>query len=106
MCIRDRLVILYLPLVVMGSYLLVILCKIVVCHVCKSQGATTLFSSGRANKLRELVQSISTQDEDSDSIEEFPYQLVREDDKNASTWKFIIETEVEEDLGMSNRSTY
>ena len=102
-----QLVILYLPLVVMGSYLLVILCKIVVSQICKSQGATTLFSSGRANKLRELVQSISTQDEDSDSIgEEFPYRLVREDDKNASMWKFIIETEVEEDLGMSNRSTY
>ena len=66
-----QLVLIYLPLIIMGVYLLLILCKHVVKQGCMSQTVTKMFIPERINKLREFVQTISSLNESSDSNEEF-----------------------------------
>lgn len=69
-------VLIYLPLVVMGVYLLVMLCKDVAKYG-KGQRITNFFIPERAYKLRGLVDFVSAQVEDLDSnVEELPYRLV------------------------------
>ena len=66
-----QLVLIYLPLVVMGVYLLMVICK----HGYKY---TTFFIPKRAHKLKELVQTIGRQNEDIELNDELPYRLICE----------------------------
>ena len=69
-----QLVLIYLPVAVMGVYLLLVTCKSGCRHI-------TFFTPKRAHKLKELVQTMSTRNEDTKSIdEELPYRLMTEDE--------------------------
>lgn len=57
-----QLMLIYLPLVVMGVYILIALCKNIVKHGCGNVFATIL--PKKANTLREVVQGSSVSDED------------------------------------------
>ena len=71
--------IIYLPLVVMGVYLLAICYKYIVKHGCKSHTSTLI--PKKANRLRELLWTISSQNEKSDSSEEeFTHDRLMDED--------------------------
>ena len=72
-----QLVLIYLPLIVLGMYILVILCK----NAVKCASTTDKLVPERANKLRELIRSISTEnkDDDSNEVELTHDQLMDED---------------------------
>ena len=76
-----QLVLIYLPLIVLGMYILMIACKMV-----KKRKSIAFFASDklvpkRARKLREFIQTISTESEenDSDKVELTHDQLMDED---------------------------
>lgn len=67
----------YLPLVIMGIYLSIILYKYLHKKGCRADRRSMTFVPKRARKLRELVQSISALEDDSDHDyeEELPHRL-------------------------------
>ena len=83
-----QLVLIYLPLIVLGVYILMVVCKKI-----KDRKSITFFASDklvpkRANKLREFIRTISSknEDNDSDNVELTHDQLMDEDvdfDENA-----------------------
>lgn len=77
-----QLVLIYLPLVVLGVYLLFVSCKQVVKHgFIKNPTVTKLFLPERANRLRDLVRTISAEDGDSDEDEdEFTHDRLMDED--------------------------
>ena len=78
-----QLVLIYLPLIVLGVYILMIVCKMV-----KKRKMIAFFASDklvpkRANKLREFIQTISTESEDNDSDElELTHDQLMDEDVN------------------------
>ena len=74
---RLQLVLIYLPLIAMGLYILIAFLKYLRKKGCKGQRPTIL-APKRARKLRELVQSINNLDDDNeqDNEEELPHRLL------------------------------
>ena len=69
----------YLPLIVMGVCLLVTFCKIVAKQGSKSHSSAVVLVSKRARVLRDLLRSINSQNENTDTNdEELPYRLIED----------------------------
>ena len=65
-----QLMLIYLPVIVVGVCLFVTICKYIVSHGYRNQTVANSFIPERAVKLRELLRTISSQNESSDSSEE------------------------------------
>ena len=92
-----QLLLLYLPLAVMSVYLFFILCELIIRHGYKNQTVAEVFIPEGATKLREMIRSISAQDDNSDSKEEdFTHdRLMDEDVEFRSTCTYFEEEELE-----------
>ena len=77
-----QLVLIYLPLVLMGVYILVRLCKSISKYGCRKllTRITTMLIHQRANRLSEMVQTIRAKNNDMDSNEQFIHERILDKD--------------------------
>jgi hypothetical protein len=88
-----QLVLIYLPMIVMCMYIVAILCKNVEKCGCKKSLAALPFPEQKNRKLRELIRTISAQDDSDDTNdEEFTHDRHVDDDINYTT-RYLNEQE-------------
>ena len=89
-----QLVLIYLPMVVMCAYFAMVLCKNV--KKCGHKGPRSLSTgAGQKSKLRELIRTISAQDDSNSNEEEFTHDRLVDEDVNYTSRYLNAESELE-----------